>query len=196
MTIETIQKMISDAPAASKWWGQHHFKIVRSKKIRAWVSCVFAVGTVGSILGFLFEDDPLLSMLYLVGVIGLMVAGIVCEEFISKEYRRGLNMLHLFYLRNLEIPATSEHQEPVFRVLLKTQSKTLQQCGKDLLALRNAPLPAVWWVALHEHIEAVIAQDKQEAMWAGLSQQIEQAGSSLSQSEKGGENYEWVSDQP
>ena len=178
MAIETIQKMISDAPAASKWWEHHLSQLVFSKKMRALISCVLEVGAFACCLRLLFEEDPVRSMLCVVGMIVLAVAGIVWSECIPKKFRPGLKMMNILHLRNFEVPATTEHQEPVFRLLLKVHSKDLHQCAKDLLPLRNTPLPAMWWVMVQEHVKEMMEQEKQQAMWKELCDQIQNAPSS------------------
>lgn len=185
MTIETIQKMITDAPAASKWWKHHLPQLVFSKKIRALISYVLGGAAFACGMRFLMEDDLIRSAVCFVGVIVFTVTGIVCSEFVSKKYRNGLKMLHILYLHNLEIPATTEHQEPVFRLLLKAHSKNLQQCAKDLLPLRAIQLPAMWWVMVQEHVKEVLAQDQQQAMWDDLCHQIEHPDLSLKKVKKG-----------
>lgn len=187
MAIETIQKMISEAPVASKWWHHHLSQLVFSKKMRTLISYVLGVAAFACCLRLLFEEDPIRSMLCVVGMIVLSTTGIVVSEFVSKKDRSGLKMLHILYLHNLEIPATTEHQEPVFRLLLKARSKHLQECAKDLLPLRTIPLPAMWWVMVQEHVKEVLAQDQQQMMWDDLCHQIENPDLSLEKVKAGDE---------
>lgn len=185
MTMETIKKMIKEAPAASKWWEHHLPQLVFSKKIRALISYVLGVAAFACCLRLLFEQDLVRSMLCVVGMIVLSVTGIVCGEWVPKKFRPGLKMMNTPYLRNIEIPATTEHQEPVFRLLLEAHSKDLQQCAKDLLPLRNTNLPAMWWVMVQEHVKEALAQEQQQMMWDDLCHQIENPNCSLESVKKG-----------
>lgn len=185
MAIQTIQKMITDAPAASKWWEHHLPQLVFNNKLRTLISYVLGMGAFACCLHLLFEEEPIRAMLYVAGMIVLSVAGIVCSEYIPKKFRPGLKMMNIRHLRNFEVPATTEHQEPVFRLLLKVHSKDLQQCAKDLLPLRNTPLPAMWWVIVQEHVKDVMEQDQQQMMWEDLCHQIENPNLSLESIKKG-----------